>query len=455
MAKIRNVGAGILLAGVILLSIGLVGQLTGLTTIVSGSGCGSWTLGNPSSQSQSSGTQWAANQLELLSEKYTPNFGTACSFDSTYATFEIVIQCVSGCGSGPTYATLNCATCYPGLNAAQATQDSSGNVNFLWGTSPTTGVTAAGTSSYPAGAVISIVLRAFIVQFGTHTADALTVYGTFIAGITGSAFDFTIGPAQNSLSFGAGSTGTLAIGVVPLNGYPGPTSLSVACSSTAISCSIAPSSIANNQLATLSVSGGIAGTYSVQITGTYTSSSGNIIRTLANSGFASGLPITVTSSGAGSTTPDFTITATTNLLTFPVGSTASTTLTFSSFNGFSGTVAVSAAATNTLGGANGGCSLSGSSVSISGSSPTATLTLSLTATFAGTFTCTVTGSSGSLSHILSVISNNFPGVPCFLSCTYLFIQPFAFNLAELFIVLGAVLIVVPFLGMRRRRVRVA
>jgi hypothetical protein len=384
--------------GIVLLIIGILGVsgvIPGLST-VAGS-CGTWTTVNPLSNVIGSPSTFPVNQAEQLSARFVLSSG--CSI-STQFGIGIAAQCLAGsnpCGtSGTSPALTGCTNCIGNVqgasSAASASIDAAGNINFIWGTGPG-GSVAIGTGSYPAGAVIQIVFFLATTQSGSSFTNILYVYGQFSNTITGSAFDFSMSAFPTSLTTSGSATVTSVVTVSPLNGYPGPTAMTVACSSTTISpCTVGSSIAGSAGTSTVTLGGNTAGSYTVTVTGTYTSSSGNIVHTLT-------ISLTI-SSTSGSTTPDFTMTAASSFIAFPVGNTVQIPITLQSLNGFAGTVALSAsAAANSIGGS---CSSSVGSA-ILGAGGTAIVNLSLSATSAGTFTCTLTGSSGSLSHTLSLV----------------------------------------------------
>jgi len=95
--------------------------------------------------------------------------------------------------------------------------------------------------------------------------------------------------------------------------------------------------------------------------------------------------------------PDFSTSANPSSLNAPLGSSASSTITLSSLNGFTGTVSLSA--TSSPSGPS--LSLNPTSVTLS-SGGTASSSLSVSSSTSGSYTITVTGTSGSLSHSASV-----------------------------------------------------
>src|SRR5881397_1682370 len=95
--------------------------------------------------------------------------------------------------------------------------------------------------------------------------------------------------------------------------------------------------------------------------------------------------------------PDFSISASPASISVPPGSSATSTITLSSLNGFIGTVSLSA--TSSPSGPS--LSLNPTSVTLS-SGGTASSSLSVSSSTSGSYTVTVTGTSGSLSHSASV-----------------------------------------------------
>jgi hypothetical protein len=415
-------GAIILLVGILML-VGVVPAF-GLSTVAGT--CGTWTTVNPLSTAQGSPSTFNTGQAQQLASRFT--LGSGCTVNTTFG-IGVSAQCISGCGSAGTGFALNgCSNC-AAQNSAPATIDASGNINYVWGTSSGTNQ-PIGTGSYPAGALISVVfsLSAFQASSQTSSTNTLTVYGQFVAGITGSAFDFQIAASPTGVTAGGSGTASSTITITPLNGYPGPTALAVACSSTSLNpCSLSLTSVGSSGSTTLTVGGNTAGSYTATVTGTYSSTSGNIVHSTT-------VAITISSS-SGSTTPDFTMTTPSSFVAFPVGNTVQIPITIQSLNGFAGTVVLSAsAATNSIGGS---C-LSSIGSTVLGAGGSATLTLSLSASSAGTFTCTLTGSVGSLSHTLSVVST--------LSTAF-----GTFPLAYILIAIGVLIMVVGVAPVYRRR----
>lgn len=108
-----------------------------------------------------------------------------------------------------------------------------------------------------------------------------------------------------------------------------------------------------------------------------------------------GLGSPVTTSFTASVTPDFSLSASPAMLTIGSGSSGTSTITITFLNGFSGTVTLSTTAPTGW-----TADLSPTSISTSGQS---TLSINVpTSAISGTYTVTVTGKSGSLSHTISL-----------------------------------------------------
>jgi hypothetical protein len=109
-------------------------------------------------------------------------------------------------------------------------------------------------------------------------------------------------------------------------------------------------------------------------------------------------------------TPDFTISANPSSLSVASGNTADSTITVTSVNGFTGTVALSVSPST-------GASLGSSSLQITTAGGLASTTLAITPISSGTYT--VTGTSGSLTHLTSasVTVETAPSAPQNLQAT--------------------------------------
>jgi hypothetical protein len=194
--------------------------------------------------------------------------------------------------------------------------------------------------------------------------------------------DFSVSATPNSHTVAQGSNTTYTTTISPLNGFTDTVSLNVSGLPAGATASFVPASAVNPRTWALIVSTATttaAGTYALTITGT----SG----TLSHS-------TTVTMIIPGP--PDFSLSASPSSQTVTPGNNAIYTASISALNGFTNTVNMSASGLPTGATAN----FNPTSVTGSGNSP---LTISTAATTpTGTYTLTITGTSGGLSHSTTV-----------------------------------------------------
>ena len=245
-----------------------------------------------------------------------------------------------------------------------------------------------GTSSATSTLTISANRKATAGTYNltlTATSGSLTqsIPLTLIVGSTSSP-DFSVSASPSSQTIAPGSNTSYAVSVTASGGFTGTVGFSVGGLPSGASGSFSPTSVSGSGSGTLSIttsSSAATGTYSLTITGT----SGSLIRSAA-----------VTLVVSTSTSADFSLSASPSSLAVSAGSSVSYTVTVGSLNGFTGTVALSAASLPPHATA----SFSPSSVTGSGNS---TMAISMSrATKANTYTVTIAGSSGSLSHSTSV-----------------------------------------------------
>jgi subtilase family serine protease len=202
--------------------------------------------------------------------------------------------------------------------------------------------------------------------------------------------DFSISASPSALTINAGTGGTSAITVQSLNTFSGTVALTVT-GPTGWTLSVNPTSLTigpgGSGTSTLSITvptGTTAGTYTVTAKGT----SGSLNH-----------PATVAVTVPAPVTPDFSISASPSSLTIRRGATGTSTVTIKSLNTFSGTVALTVTGPN-------GWTLSVNPTSLtvgSGGSATSTLTIKVPTTASrGTYTVTIRGTSGSLTHTTTV-----------------------------------------------------
>jgi subtilase family serine protease len=196
--------------------------------------------------------------------------------------------------------------------------------------------------------------------------------------------DFSLSASQSALTIQVGASGISTVTATSLNGFTGTVALAVTAAPAGWDASLSTTSLTVSQggsdKSTLTItvpSGTISGTYTVTVTGT----SGTLSHTAT---------VTVTV-----TTPDFSISASPTSLRVRSGSSGTSTITVAALSGFTGTVTLSATAPTGL-----TASLSSTSISTSGKS---TLTITVARNIrSGTYTVTVTGKSGTLSHSATV-----------------------------------------------------
>lgn len=421
----------------------MLSGLVSLTSLASVTGaCGTFNSGNPLSISSSSPTGWNTAQSQLLTAQYLAKAGCLPIVGPTgVPPYQISLECTSNCGAAPVYPLTACTGCLP--NSAQASINTTNWIVFAWGSASSTGI--VGTSSYPIGATITV---RFSVYFGTLTTqvDNLYAYAKFGPGVGGSAYDFTISasPASVTVPVSQTQTAVSTITITGQNGYPGPTSLSVSCSSTSVTvCALNPTTVTGGSGSSVLSLGSTCctGVFSATVTGTYTSTSGNLVHSTN--------PISVQITGAGgSTTPDWTINAAPSTVSFPVGGTGIAGVSIAALNGFTGTVSLTTTVqANSVGGT---CTINPTSATLTSTTTAVTATLSLGATSPGTFTCNINGSSGTggsaISHTLSVVAvsglaGTGPGP-----------VPFSFGLTFplVLVILGGILVAADVLPGRKR-----
>jgi uncharacterized membrane protein len=234
----------------------------------------------------------------------------------------------------------------------------------------------------------------------TITTSSSTATGTYTLTITGTSFplshstsvtmvviaapDFSVGatPSSNSVIQGSGANYTVT--VAASNGFTGNVGLTLGNLPAGAGYTFSPSSVAGSGTSTLSIttdSSTPAGTYSLTITGT----SGTLSHSI-------GVTLVVNPAAA----PDFSVTATPANRTVWAGSSARYYVTVTPNNGFNGTVNLS------VSGLAAGTSASFNPASVNGSGTSVLRVHTSGSTAPGTYTLTITGTSGALSHATAV-----------------------------------------------------
>jgi uncharacterized membrane protein len=295
--------------------------------------------------------------------------------------------------------------------ATNVTIPSSGTVTDTVNITSTAGFTGPVALSCTAGGGVTCLLSATSVTLTggqsvpvtlTLNNAAVTTAGTYNVSITGkdatgkyvhviglqvyapksaTAADFTLAAATSTLSVAAPNSVTDVITVGSVNSFSGAVAMTCAAPS-GVTCTVAPTPVSpvsgGTTTSTLSVSGVTAGTYTVVVTGT----SGAIVHTVS---------VAVTVSAA----PDFAVTAASLTASVVVGSTTTDNISVVDFGGFTNAVGLACSAPSGV-----TCSLSLASVNPATGAGISVLTL--TGVTAGSYTVTVTGTSGALTHSVSI-----------------------------------------------------
>src|SRR6266566_3158650 len=266
----------------------------------------------------------------------------------------------------------------------------SGNVNLAESVTPSTGllVSCNPTSvSLSSGSSASSTCTFTSSTQNTYTVTIAATSGSLshTATITVQVGDFTISASPTTVNVQAGSSGTSSITVLSVAGFTGIVNLSTSVTPTGLTASTSPASISlssgGSGSSTLTISSSTVGTYTVTLTGTSGSSSHSVT-----------IAVNV---------QDFTLSVNPSSLSLAAGASGTVTVSIASMAGFTGTVSLSAVCSPS----GPRLSFSSNSVSLSsGGSGTSTLTIrALHKTPPGTYTITITATSGSLTHTVAVI----------------------------------------------------
>ena len=291
-----------------------------------------------------------------------------------------------------------------------------GTSTIAVGPLPVTGIRFSGTVSFTVttnSTGLSCIAPTSVTGGGMTTLSCTgSVAGNYNATVTGTSSslshsvsviyhvlptDFTISVSPTSATVFAGQPATTNVNVTGLNGFADTLNLStsVGCGfgcTPSLTCTFSPTSLAlssttKTATSALTCSGGaippIGGpSYTVTVTGTG-----------ATSGKTHSTTFTVT-------VQDFSLSASPTSVSPTVGVAGTSTIRLLSFEGgFSGTVMLSVSTNST----SLSCTLSTTSIGFPGSS-----TLSCTGSAAGNYNATVTGTSSSLSHSVSVLYHVIP-----------------------------------------------
>lgn len=208
--------------------------------------------------------------------------------------------------------------------------------------------------------------------------------------------DFRVSSNPSSITILQGSKANSTITVTSLNNFAGPVTLS---SSPSSPPGLMTSSFSRNPV-TVPAGGTANSNFTISVPASTSPGSYSLTVTGSNSTTSRTTSVSVTVTAPAS--PDFTIISSPSSLNIPQGSSGTTTITLTSLNGFSGTVSLIASLSS-----NGPqVTFSPASVAVpSGGSISSTLSVSAassgaysTAVSQGSYTVTVTGTSGSLVH---------------------------------------------------------
>src|SRR6266478_4750911 len=250
-------------------------------------------------------------------------------------------------------------------------------------------VDCAGPNCYLADGsvgVLSTSNSSFAPAYGTHVGwDFATGIGTVNAANLVNNWPssapqpgFTLSISSGTLTFPQGAFGLTTLTINPVNGFSGNVNLTASGLPGGVSALFGTNPASTTSLLTLSASGTAAtGTFTVTVTG----SSGTL---------SSKATITLTVNPAG----DYALSASPSSLNIAQGAKGTSAISINPLNGFNGTVSLSAS----------GLPI-GVTAAFNPGSTTSASTLTLTAGSAaalGTFTITVTGASGALSHSTTV-----------------------------------------------------
>ena len=335
------------------------------------------------------GMRW----YEIRSPNTTPTLYQSGTYspDATYRWMGSIAQDQSGdlaMGFSTSSSSVHPGIAYTGrLSSDPLNQMSQGEASIIVGAGSQTGtLTRWGDYSAmtidPADGCTFWYTNEYIPANGSFNWK--TRIGSFKFAQCGGTNDFSISASPTSLSIPQGGSGTSTISTAVTSGSAGTVSLSASVSPAGPTVSLSPTSVTagNSSTLTVNVGAGVAtGAYTVTVTGTEGSATHNT---------------TVSVNVTAPHTNDFSISASPTSLTIQQGNSGTSTVSTAVTSGSAGTVSLTASVSP----AGPTASLSPTSVTAGGSS---TLTVNVGSTQAtGTYTVTVTGTEGSVSHSATV-----------------------------------------------------
>ncbi|HVH15248.1 MAG TPA: hypothetical protein VNA15_05960, partial [Candidatus Angelobacter sp.] len=259
----------------------------------------------------------------------------------------------------------------------------SGTVTLTSSVSPTTGLacalspTALSLSNSTTSGTSKLTCSGSAGSYTVTVTGASSGFTSQTATVTMIVQDFTITGIPSSIGFNPGGTANSTINITGLQGFNGVVNLTASASSPSITASLNPTTATGSGTATLTVSGPASGSYSVTVSGTSGSLSHNVTITV--------------NVGAG----DFQISTNPTSINLYPGGTNTSIVSMTAMNGFTGNVSLSATVPSGL------SALFSRNPVAAGA--TSTLTVSAASSIAaGTYTVTVTGTSGSLIHSVNI-----------------------------------------------------
>jgi cellulase/cellobiase CelA1 len=314
--------------------------------------------------------------------------GTSGTLTPVTTTFTLAVTGTGSFTLKPSATALSIAQGSSGTDTITVTDVSpfSGSVSFA-ATGQPNGVTASFSPTSSTSSSVLTLSAGSTTSAGTYTITVTGTSGTLSATttvtltVTSPTGGFTLKPSATALSVVAGASGTDTITVTDISPFVGSVAFSATGQPTGVTASFSPASSTTSSLLTLATSSTTAaGTYTITITGT----SGTLSATTT-------ISLTVTSPTGG-----FTIRPSATALSIAQGASGTDTITVTDISPFTGSVAFAASGQPT-----------GVTASFSPTSSTTSSVLTLTVgstVAAGTYTITITGTSGTLSPVTTTIT---------------------------------------------------